>query len=408
MHRRTFIALSGSAALAACAQPAYPPAGAPPYPQAGAAVPAIGGRGREVAVLLPLSGPRASIGQPMLQAAQLAFSQVGPPLIPADTTGKPQGAVSAFQGGLGSGAGIVLGPLLATETEAVAPIASQAGVPVLAFTNTPDAARPGVWTLGITPAQQVDRVVGYAQSQGRSRFAAFLPDSEFGHALGTAFVTALSRNGLSAVSIQYHGAGMASISSGLRSLSGFEARWGNVQSQIRKLRAENTAAARHQAEALTRTPPTPPPFDALLLADTGEALAEIAPLLSYYFVYSPQVQIMGPALWAASGSGSRAFRGAIFAGPDASARSAFVDAFTSRYGAPPPGPADLAYDAAQIALQTAPAGFSGAALTNPGGFQGVDGWLRLMPDGQVQRALAVFQIQPGGPQVVSPATPPTG
>ncbi len=115
---------------------------------------------------------------------------------------------------------------------------------------------------------------------------------------------------------------------------------------------------------------------------------------------------MGPALWAAPASGSRQFRGAIYAAPDASARDAFVQAFSARYGAPPPGPADLAYDAARIAQQTAPAGFSAAALTNPAGFQGVDGWLRLMPDGRVERALAVFQIQEGGPQLVAPAAPP--
>jgi ABC-type branched-subunit amino acid transport system substrate-binding protein len=366
------------------------------------------GARRQIAALLPLSGPYASIGQPMLQAVQLALSQGGLPVIPADTAGNPQGAVAALQGVLGSGVGIVLGPLLGSETDAIAPVAASAGVPVLAFTNTPDAARPGVWTLGITPAQQVDRVVRYAQAQGRSRFAAFLPDTQFGRALGTAFTNSLARNGLSPAGVQFHGPGMSAISSGLRQLSDFEGRWGNIQSQIRQLRRQNSAEAHHQAEELTRTPPPPPPFDALLLGDTGEAAAEIAPLLSYYFVSAPQVQIMGPALWAAPNSGSRGFRGAIYAAPDPGARSSFVDAFTGRYGAPPPGPADLAYDAAEIALQTAPAGYALQALTNPAGFQGTDGWLRLLPDGQVQRALAVFQIQGGGPQIVSPPAPPVG
>ena len=37
------------------------------------------------------------------------------------------------------------------------------------------------------------------------------------------------------------------------------------------------------------------------------------------------------------------------------------------------------------------------------GFVGVDGWFALLSDGQVRRALAVFSIERGGPQMVEPA-----
>ena len=48
-------------------------------------------------------------------------------------------------------------------------------------------------------------------------------------------------------------------------------------------------------------------------------------------------------------------------------------------------------------------GFSVGALTQPAGFVGADGWFALLPDGQVRRALAVFAIERGGPQMVEPA-----
>jgi hypothetical protein len=48
--------------------------------------------------------------------------------------------------------------------------------------------------------------------------------------------------------------------------------------------------------------------------------------------------------------------------------------------------------------------FSRTALTRSEGFSGVDGALTLLPDGHVHRALAVFQINPGGgAHIVSPA-----
>jgi branched-chain amino acid transport system substrate-binding protein len=147
----------------------------------------------------------------------------------------------------------------------------------------------------------------------------------------------------------------------------------------------------------------PPSFNTLLLADTGEALAEIATLLPYYDIDPPAVQIIGPALWASPSSGSGQFRGAWYAAPDPAARGNFEQAFAAKYGGGPAPLADLAYDAASIAHVLAARGFSVGALTQPAGFVGADGWFALLADGQVRRALAVFAIDRGGPQMVEPA-----
>ena len=70
--------------------------------------------------------------------------------------------------------------------------------------------------------------------------------------------------------------------------------------------------------------------------------------------------------------------------------------------------ADLAFDSAAIARVAM--GSNGAemtALTQPGGFVGTDGWLVLLPDGQVRRGLAVFRIERAGPAMVDPAPQPS-
>ena len=353
-----------------------------------------------MAILLPLSGARADLGQPMLQAAQLALP--GPELISQDTGGTPEGAAQAARTALGAGVSLVLGPLTAPEVAAVSPIAHNAGVPVLAFSNDPAVAQPGVWPLGITPRQQVQRLVTAGQQSGKSRFAALLPDNDFGHAMGSALTQAATAAGLEPPEIHFHGSGMSGISQGVRALSDYDARWGPVQQQINAARAEGTSAGRRKAQELSRTVLPPPPFDALLLGDTGEALSEMAAVLPYYFVTQPAVQFMGPSLWSDARSGARELRGAWYAAPDPAARAGFVASFTSRYGSSPPSVADIAYDAASIARV---ASGSGASLTNPSGFTGADGWLALLPDGQVRRGLAVFQIGPGGAGMVQPATP---
>jgi hypothetical protein len=189
---------------------------------------------------------------------------------------------------------------------------------------------------------------------------------------------------------------MASINQTARDLSDFANRRGPIDARIRAARAENTPDGRRKAQDLAKEAIPPPPFDALLLGDTGESLAEIAAVLPYYDLDASLVHILGPALWANAGSRGGQIVGAWYAAPDPGARAPLVQAYAAKYGAPPPGLADLAFDAAAIARVLAGHGYSVGALTQPNGFSGVDGWLALEPDGEVRRGLAVFQIQRGG------------
>jgi branched-chain amino acid transport system substrate-binding protein len=364
----------------------------------------VGRGGRQVAILLPLSGPRAEVGQSMLRAAQLALDAPDAPVLLArDTGGTPQGAAAAARAAIDAGAGLLLGPLTASETEAVAPLARNAGVAVLAFTNDPAQAQPGVWTLGITPAQQVRRLVAAAQTQGKSQFAALLPDSDFGRAMANALQQTTEARGLPAPIIRHYTPGMAAITTAVRDISGYANRRGPIDAQVRAARAKSTPEGRKEAAELVKQPIPPPPFDALLLADTGESLAELASLLPYYDLDRSMVRVLGPALWADPASQSGQVTGAWYAAPDPAARAAFLQGYTARYGAAPMPIADLAVDAASIARVLGGSGYSAGALTQSQGFAGVDGLLALQPDGRVRRGLAVFEVQRGGPQMVEPA-----
>lgn len=357
-----------------------------------------------MAILLPLSGAHADIGQAMLHAAQLALDSAGGPTLDAkDTGGTPDGAAAAARDAIASGAGLILGPLTSPETAAVAPVARSANVAVLAFTNDPSQAQPGVWTLGITPGQQVRRLVAAAQAQGKSQFAALLPDTEFGHVMAQALTQATAASSLAPPDVRFYTPGMAGINSSARDLADYAHRRGPIDAQMRAARALGTPEGRRRAQELARTRIPPPSFNALLLAATGESLTEIAAVLPYYDVDRTAVQIMGPALWAAPSSGSGQLAGAWYAAPDPAARAGFEQGYTAKFGGAPPPVADLAFDAASIARVLAGRGaFSFGALTQSAGFVGADGWFALLPDGQVRRALAVFAIDRGGPQMIEP------
>ncbi len=397
----------------------YPPlrAGARPttLPQPGAALPTAGTEaapspvapaGTRVALLAPLSGPNAERGQALVNAAQLALATPGAPALDViDTHGTPEGAAAAAQQAISAGAGLILGPLTNSETAAAAGPATAAGVAMLAFTSDPAQAHPGVWVLGLTPVQQVRRLVFAAQAQGKQHFAALLPPGEFGSAMGQALSQAVTEAGLPTPDIRTLDRGMQAANVAVRDMSDYAGRRGPIEAQRRAAIALHTAAGRKQAAELARRPIPPAPFDALLLADTGEELGAIASLLPYYDLDSPAVRVLGPALWAdPMARGGADLTGAWYAAPDPAARQAFSQQYAEKYGQPPPGLADLAYDAASIARVVAQGGgFSQASLARPEGFAGVNGVLALQPDGTVRRGLAVFEIQRGGDRIIEPA-----
>ena len=407
---RAFTLLVAATGLAACV--ADPNAGGynRPISLNGAyggsrAAPAGDVPGHRVSILLPLTGSNADVGQAMLRAAQLALSQPGsPPLDARDTAGTPSGAADAARAALAGGAGIILGPLTAAETGAVAPIAVAAGVPVLAFTSDATKAQPGVWTLGITPGQQMRRLVLAVQAEGRTRLAAVVPSNLFGEALASGMAAAAAEASLPPPRVERYSNSFANLTASLKTVSDYASRRGAIEARQRAARADPADPNAPPAPAAIPDAPPPPPIDALLLGASGPQLGQAAPLLTFYDIGPGQVRILGPATWAREGAQLGGLSGAWYAAPDPAQRAAYEQQYAAKYGAPPRDLTDLAYDAAGVARAVADnIGFAGPALTRGQGFTGADGLFSLLPDGQVRRGLAIFEIDKGGSRIVQPA-----
>jgi branched-chain amino acid transport system substrate-binding protein len=326
-----------------------------------------------IAALLPLSGPNAELGREFLAAAQLALDSPDAPILDVhDTGGTREGAAHAARAAVAHHDTLVIGPLTARETAAVSPITQMAHIPVLAFTNDPKQARIGVWTLGITPGQQVHRLMEAAEMHGAQRPAAVLPETAFGDGLAHAY--------------QHMPVGAPPTS--IR-------RYTDQAGAVAALHALVDASGQLQC-------------DTLMLAESGQRLQALEPVLSNLHLNAPQVRLMGPDLWAKENGDSPALAGAWYAAPDPALRQDFEQQYLSRYHNAPTHLADLAYDAASLARVLAEsADFSLASLERRSGFAGVDGVFVLMSDGHVKRGLAVFELGQAGGRIVeaSPTDP---
>jgi ABC-type branched-subunit amino acid transport system substrate-binding protein len=387
--RTAFVLVAAAMALAGCSltgrseRPQPLPAPAPivvpaPPPQAVAPAPApVPANGKiQVALVLPLSGANAPIGQALLNAAQMALFDSGSDqleLLVRDSGGTAATAAASVHSAIDAGARLILGPLLAAEVEAAKPVAADAHVPMIAFSNTFSLAGGGAWLLGFDPRQEVERVVVYAHAHGRNNFAALAPSSPYGDIA----VAALRQ------AAQLAGASVGTVSR-------YDPAAGNFASPVQEFASAANGS------------------DAVLIPEGGARLRTIAPLLAFNGVDPDKVKFLGTGLWADQSLGAEpSLEGGWYAAPAPDARADFETRYKALYQQSPPFLATLGYDAMALAAVLAKAqpggNFSVDALTNPNGFAGLNGIFRLRTDGIAERGLAVLEVHRSGSTVADPA-----
>ncbi len=331
----------------------------------------------KVALVLPTTAPgNAGVtAQNMRNAADLALSEFNTPdiqLIVKDDGGTANGAQAAVREATDEGAKLIIGPLFAHSVAGAAQVARAKNVPVLGFSTDANVGARGVFLLSFMPESDVQRIIGYAASQGKRSFAALLPDTAYGSVAEGAFQQAVAKAGGRVVGLEHY-----------------------------------SADKNKMAEAVARIAGALPQADALFLPDTADNVQAVVGLLATNGVNLKRLQLLGTGLWDDPAlARDESLSGAWYAGPDDGGFRSFAQRYKAKFGADPVRTASLAYDAtslvAALVKSQGPDSLNDDTFTNPSGFSGVDGTFRFRPDGSSERALAVYQVQPGGPRMISP------
>ncbi|GJD62518.1 penicillin-binding protein activator [Methylobacterium frigidaeris] len=380
---RSAVVLAGLSVLAACGGVDSPVVATRTAPVETPAVPAgdgttLGTGSVKVALILPLSGPGASVGAALRNAADLALQESQSPdlrILVKDDRSTPDGAREAAAAALAEGAELVIGPLFSATVQSAAATVRPTGKPVIAFSTDASVAARGVYLLSFLPQTEVDRIIDETTAAGRRSFAALIPDTVYGNVVEAQFREAVARRGGRVVAIERYPAG-------------------------------NPAASVGRLAPLISGPT--PQADALFLPDTPEGLSAAAPALTRAGFSPARVKPVGTAVW----NDPRvfalpAFQGGWFAAADPAGFTGFSQRYRARFGSDPVRVATLSYDAVSLAAalnrQYGSQRFADTTLTNPSGFAGIDGTFRFRPEGTSDRTLAVFEIRGGGTTIVSPA-----
>ena len=374
------VAIAGAALMAAGCQ-VIPktdvPAPAPPPPvsePSATVLPTDTGRHR-IALLVPLSGDTAPVGQAIANATTMALLDTGADNLRITTYDTSEGVGAAAGKAIADGNKLILGPLTADAVPAVQAAARPAGVPVIAFANDPSVASADVFVVGHMPEQSIIRTVEFARKRGATRFAVLVPEGDYGTRAYATLENAVRNFGGTLVRRENYARGNTSIVS---------------------------AASRLRAAG---------GYDTVLIADSARLAMDASAELQRG--QRNRTRILGTELWSGEAALARApgMEGSLFAAVSDTRFRRFADSYAARFGGQPYRVATLGYDAVLLTLRVARdwkvgTNFPKNQLFDKGGFLGVDGAFRFARNGVVERALEVREIKGGDVTPVDPA--PTG
>ncbi len=330
------------------------------------------GTQHRIALLLPITGPDADVGQSIANATAMALADTKNVSIRLTTYDTALGVSAATQNAISDGNVLILGPFRGDNVIEVANLARPAAVPVISFSNDVGVAAPDIFLMGHLPNQSIDRVVRYAKANGLSRFGGIVPKSVYGQRALSNLTRSVRDAGGILVSIQESDGSSASIDAAARKLGASGA------------------------------------VDAVLIADNANmAMASIPYIRSNGM---KTARILGTDQWNVSNtlSSNTAARGAWFASVSDGFYRQYADKYKARYKKPPFRLSSLGYDAVLLVSRVAQnwtmaTPFPTERMTDSGGFIGIDGAFRFLPNGLSERMLEVQEVQASRFMTVEPA-----
>ena len=327
----------------------------------------------KVAMLLPLSGKASTFGKGLQNAAMMALEDTGNQKLEVrfyDTKSSPDGALAALSSALSADAELILGPLMSEEVSAISYQAKHKNVPVISFSTAPHILGGGIYTLGLLSDEQVDRIVSYAASKGRSKIAVVVPDSNAGLNIAKSALQSAAANNMSVTKIGFYEPSTLEFSE-----------------LVQKMTAEKD-------------------FDVVLIAETGSRLKAISGTFGYYDVSYPNVLFVGTSVWENTNLNKET---TLFNGIYPTISRVHGEYFNKKYkdlfGETPNTLYTYAYDSIALASALSKHGSQSlySAITNPDGYIGINGSFRLFDDGTNEHNLDIVEITPQGLKTVSMA-----
>ncbi|MBM3579591.1 MAG: penicillin-binding protein activator [Alphaproteobacteria bacterium] len=358
----------------------------------------------QIALFLPFSGKNKELGWSLFNAATISLfdndQNHAIELVLIDSKDTEKEAQEAFKQIVERKIRIVIGPVFSGQIAVIEKEAKRNKITMVSLSNNQDLMGKvyedgGVFLAGILPEAQMDHIIEYAIEQDKESFAVIAPNNQFGRTMAGLFTKIVrNRDGNIITSELYEPNGLNIERAVERVVSAFSlpSHMTIGKSKIKK-DVVITDADRVYAQVI-------------LIPESGKNLSKVAAALKKLNKDERNFQLIGTNQWDDLVTLNDAnLLGAWFPAPENTRFRNFERAYYQSFSKFPPRISSLVYDltAAVVELvnragrNTAPSISDFINYANPptNGFDGIDGLFRFLPNGLVQRNLAVLQVGNG-------------
>jgi branched-chain amino acid transport system substrate-binding protein len=373
-----------------------------------------------IGVVLPLSGPNASIGYKALRGIQLGLGLYGSNqstgfrLAVVDSEGNVDGARRGIERLVQEDNVIaIIGGLQSKTATVEAARAQEFGVPTIMLSQKSGitAAGESIFRNALTSQMQVQELVDIAMKQlGYKNFAVMYPNDAYGTEYANLFWDEVKSHGGEITAAQTYDPKETDFRSHVQRLAGTY----YLDDRAEELRVRQAEyAQKNPKKSLRNGGPSiedilPPvvDFDAVFIPDEARAVGQIAPSLAYDNVKG--VRLLGTNIWNSPRfiqRGQRFVEGAIFVDSVLTNDPSFTNSpfylnFKSAFNEDPGLTEIQAYDSALIVRQLIAKGETTRiglqqAMANLQNFPGALGNLSVTPDREIRRPMTAFTVSKG-------------
>lgn len=358
----------------------------------------------KVALLLPLSGKNENLGKALLNSAILSLFENdldnNLELVVVDSKNREYEVKKAFDQIIEQDIKIVIGPVFSGQTKAIAEKAIDNEVTVISISNNRDLtgnidASGGVFISGLILEAQIDKIVSYALENGMNGFAVIAPNNQYGISVASLFKKIVSdRDGKFVISELYAPSGRDLDRAVGRIVKAY-----SVPSDMAE-GGGNFLDEDFQNDESIRTYP-----QVILIPESGKNLSTIVRLINQKNTDERKFQIVGTSQWDdISTLNDPDLVGSWFVAPTNKKFDGFEKIYYQSFGKIPPRISSIVYDnvkaISDLVASSNQEKISPISLVNYqseyiNGFEGIDGSFRFIPNGFVQRNLAVLEVGKG-------------
>jgi branched-chain amino acid transport system substrate-binding protein len=354
----------------------------------------------KVALFLPFSGKNKELGWHLFNAATMSLFENDVnhniELILIDSKDSPTEATKTFKEVVNRKIKIVIGPIFTSSVEAVEKDAKANGITVIALSNNQKLMGKinndgGIFLGGMMPEAQIDKVVGYALRQGKYTFSLIAPNNQYGTTVNSILRKIVKDRDGKMVTAEFYEPGYKDLE---RLVDNVVNAFTLSSKRSSKLKKDGVVTESDRTYS-----------QVIVIPESGEVLAKIAALIKQKNVDERNFQLVGTNQWDdISTFNNPNLLGGWFAAPESERFYNFEKTYYQTYSKFPPRISSIVYDSVSAITKLIDykkgqtptiVDFTSYSPLPKNSFEGIDGLFRFLPNGLVQRNLAVLQVGNG-------------